>query len=296
MLGVVTVVTLTYKKFELLFNAIDSVLIQDYSQIEYIISDDGSPDFPKDNILNYIDAKRNANIVSVKIITNKQNLGTVKNINEAYRHATGDIIIPLSADDAFYDSSVVSQIVKTYEERNCNALVVGRAVVDKNNSFIKTVPNIKERKILEKHKNNRYQYQLFITGCAFEAYSGCVLSLKRDFIESWGYFDEKYTLLEDGPFFAKYLWDNYLECNFDIIGLNYRNDGVSGANKHPLLLKDDELFMKTDKVAHINELTFINREVVKFSSVLHSNGSLLAILSHPLGCLLKVYYSMRRIL
>ena len=297
MTRVVTIVTLTYKRFDLLFNAIDSVIMQDYPQIEYIISDDGSPDFPKEEILKYIDKKRRSGLLNVKVLANKHNLGTVRNINQAYRQASGDIIIPLSADDAFFDSTVVSKIVNTYEKRSCNALIVGRAVFDNENNFVKNIPNRSERKILERYRDNKYQYQLFITGCSFEAYSGSVLSFRKQFIENWGYFDEQYTLWEDGPFFAKYLWENYLECNFDLIGLKYRNDGVSGKNKHPKLIKDDEQFIKTDKIAHINELPFIKRDIVKFSVGIHSSDSkwkyIEAFIKHPLGFFAKLFYCIR---
>lgn len=51
---VVTVVTLSYKKFDYIFHAIDSVLSQTYPYIEYIIADDGSPNFPMDEIEEYV--------------------------------------------------------------------------------------------------------------------------------------------------------------------------------------------------------------------------------------------------
>ena len=47
----VTIFTPTYKRFDTLYKTIQSVLEQDYSNIEYIISDDGSPDFPYDDIV-----------------------------------------------------------------------------------------------------------------------------------------------------------------------------------------------------------------------------------------------------
>ena len=39
----VSVVTITYRKFEYIYDTIDSVLNQDYDNIEYIISDDCIP-------------------------------------------------------------------------------------------------------------------------------------------------------------------------------------------------------------------------------------------------------------
>lgn len=238
----VSVITLTYRKFEFLYNAIDSVLKQDYPNIEYIISDDGSQDFPEEEIRNYVSRNKKDNITNFLILTHENNQGTVKNINDAYRHASGEIIIPVSADDSLMDSTVITKIAKVYEERDCEALCVTRALYNDKGEFVRNIPSRKEGEILSNLKDNREQYQRFVTGRFYEAFSGCTLSVRKEFIKNWGYFDEKYTLWEDGPFFAQYLWDHYMECAFDIIGLRYNDGGVSSGKKHPLLLKDDELF------------------------------------------------------
>ena len=54
----VTVATATYKKYDQLYQCIDSVLMQDYEPIEYIISDDGCSAFPKEEIEQYILKKK----------------------------------------------------------------------------------------------------------------------------------------------------------------------------------------------------------------------------------------------
>ncbi len=297
----ISVVTLTYTRFELLYNAIDSVLEQDYPNIEYIISDDGSPNFPEKEIKQYIKQKRKNNLKNFYILTHDENQGTVKNLNDAYRHASGEIIIPVSADDALRDSTVIRRIAEVYSERNCDALMVGRALYSENGSFIRNIPSKKEAKILSDLTNSYDQYQRFITGRFYGAFSGSTLSVKKSFIEQWGYFDEKYTLWEDGPFFAQYLWTNYLECAFHIIGLKYHDGGVSSGKKHPLLLRDDELFRRTDRIAHIDELHFIEKAILKYSLTRPSDNSLksrlLAVVEHPIGFLsIKLYrFSLRKL-
>lgn len=290
----ISIVTLTYKKFELLYKAIDSVLIQDYPEIEYIISDDGSPNFPKTEICEYIEKHKRENLKKLMILTHETNQGTVKNINTAYRHASGEIIIPVSADDELMDSTIVSKIEKVYAQRDCNALIVGRALYNSSGEYVRNIPSKKEAEILSRLKNNREQYQRFITGRFFGAFSGCTLSVKKTFIEHWGYFDERYTLWEDGPFFAQYLWKHHMECEFDIIGLKYNDGGVSSEKKHPLLLKDDELFRKTDRVAHMRELNFIERAILRHSLSRSVDASrkdrILAAMKHPVGFLgIKIY-------
>lgn len=297
----VSVVTLTYKKYGRLNGAIDSVLSQDYPDIEYIISDDGSPDFPRDKIEAYINRHKRDNLKNLIILEHEKNQGTVKNVNDAYRHARGEIIIPVSSDDELMDPHVISKIVSVYKERGCETLATGRALYNKNGDFIRNIPSSKAGKILSGLRTNKQQYQRFITNRFFEAYSGCTLSMKKSFIEERGYFDEKYTLWEDGPFFAQYLWDHYMECAFDIISMRYNDGGVSSGSKHPLLLKDAEIYRKTDMVAHLDELTFLQRAIVRYSLKRSEDeskkGRLKAALMHPFGFIgIKVYRLRDRLL
>ena len=65
---VVTIITMTYKSFSGLKNTVNSVLSQNYRNIEYIISDDGSDSFPKDDIQRMVDGK----VYQYQIIQNMQ--------------------------------------------------------------------------------------------------------------------------------------------------------------------------------------------------------------------------------
>lgn len=297
----VSVITLTYRKFDLLYNAIDSVLDQDYPQIEYIISDDSSPEFHEEEIREYVESKKGKNIKSFQILTHEKNQGTVRNVNDALKHTTGEIIIFVSADDSLLDSTVIKKIVNVYRDRNCEALCVSRALYNDRGEFVRNIPSRKEGKILTDLKDNKEQYQRFITGRFYEAFSGCTLSVKKAFIEQWGYFDENYTLWEDGPFFAQYLWEHYMECAFDIVGLRYNDGGVSSGKKHPLLLKDDEIFRRTDRIAHIDELRIKERAILKYSLLRSNNPTIarkiFAALCHPIGFIgIKAYLASLRAL
>ena len=290
----VSIVTLTYKKFDKLYQAIDSVMKQDYSRIEYIISDDGSPDFPENEIWAYIAEHSKANIEKVKIVSHKENVGTVKNINDAYRHVSGEFIIHVSADDALMDSTVVNKIVAVFEERKCSALMTTRALYNEDGDFVKNIPSKKEARILSSLKNNREQYQIFVTGRFYGAYSGSTLALRKNMITSHSLYDEKYKLLEDGPFFQRYLWENYMECAFDIVSIRYNEGGVSTGNKHPLLLEDDKLFRETDRIAHIKDLTWFQQELVLYDVArakdLSRRGRISAAILHPIGFIgMKIY-------
>lgn len=259
----VSAVILTYNRFDNLFNAIDSVINQDYLNMELIVSDDGSADFPYDEVDQYLKSNCPERIDNYRIITHKVNQGTVKNINGAYRIAEGDIILPLAEDDAFFDNTVVSRIVKEFEKRNCDVLITSRAVYDDHDKCVRIVPNSKEAKVLYTYDRKEIQYSRFITHRFFEVCSGSVLYVRKAFIEKWGYFDENYLLLEDMPFFADYIWKNFLNCAFDIVSIKYREGGIT-AKKNPYLIKDYQMYKNIGQIKHIDELGWLDRSIVRY--------------------------------
>ena len=50
----ITVVTPSYHNASTIYDTIDSVLNQSYKKIQYIVTDDCTPDFDKEEIKNYI--------------------------------------------------------------------------------------------------------------------------------------------------------------------------------------------------------------------------------------------------
>ena len=99
--GVITVILLSYNTGEMLYDAIDSVLMQDYPFIELIVADDGSEIFPRERIEKYIQERKRNNIIDCTIIHRKRNVGTVKNINRALKISKGEYIRILGGDDAY---------------------------------------------------------------------------------------------------------------------------------------------------------------------------------------------------
>ena len=58
----ISISILTYRNYRYLYEALESVFSQDYSNIELIVSDDGSDNFPEDEIRTYIQKNKKNNI------------------------------------------------------------------------------------------------------------------------------------------------------------------------------------------------------------------------------------------
>ena len=107
MTPLVSVIIPVYKKLDLLKDCVDSVLEQDYPRIELIIADDSSDDFDTLFWEKYVADHKTNNIVRFVVYSNKNNLGTVKNLNNALKLSQGEIIKAIAGDDSLFCNSFI---------------------------------------------------------------------------------------------------------------------------------------------------------------------------------------------
>lgn len=262
----VTVVTLTYKKFDNIYKAVKSVLNQDYKRIEYIIADDGSDNFPEEQLRKYIEENKKSNLTR-HLILRHPNVGTVKNINYAYAYATGDYIVSLSQDDCYLNNKVISQLVKAFEdinrgERKKDLMISSRVVCNEKGKPLYLLPHVLHRHKLVK-MSRRELYSHFISGQYFSMASGSVFFLRNKKIRN--FYDEKYRLWEDGPYVEKYLREFDILLNYDLISIKYKLGGVSTGKPNPQLVEDTLAFDATDRVAHMDLLPIFMKKLAMYN-------------------------------
>lgn len=214
----VSIIVLTYKKFDKLERCLKSILSQKYSNIELIISDDGSENFEYEKVEKILNEK-NENIIRVEIIHHSKNLGIVKNYNNAIKISKGTYILPLASDDEYYDENTINRIVENFGD---SLIATGiREIYAENGKCIGEKPEIYEReKII---KNNFYRFNIYNGNIV----SGSSTYYKRKIFEKYGYFDEKYILLEDFPFYCKILRAGETIKFLDFKVIKYNVGGVS---------------------------------------------------------------------
>lgn len=216
-----SVIVLTYKNFENIKKNIESILQQDYEHIEILISDDGSENFDREYIEELL-KKKKENIISTKIIKHNQNQGIVKNLNNAIKESKGQYIIPLSQDDCFYSRSSITYIVERLDN---NLIVSGLRVIKENGKEVQ-FPTAKEIEAYKKSEN-KYEYILLKNNI----FSGASTYYNKKIFYINGYFDEKCTLVEDFPYYLKFLRnDGKIEILEKKI-IYYGKDGVSSSNE-----------------------------------------------------------------
>ena len=102
----VTFIISVYNGSEFIENCIRSIFNQSYKNIEIVIVDDCSND-STNKILNSLQKE---NLLHMKIIKNKDNLGLTKSLNIAASHAQGEWLARLDADDISRKDRIKTQI------------------------------------------------------------------------------------------------------------------------------------------------------------------------------------------
>ena len=100
----VTIITTCLNRVHTIGRAIESVIRQDYADIEYIVVDGGSTDGTLDVINRYRD--------HISHLVSEPDHGMYEAINKGLRLATGDVIGLVHSDDVLYDNTVISQVAE----------------------------------------------------------------------------------------------------------------------------------------------------------------------------------------
>jgi hypothetical protein len=103
--------------------AVDSILLQTYAALEFIIIDDGSTDDTV-NILSSITDPR------VIVLRNERNLGIVESLNRGFAHARGEFIARMDADDVALADRLACQVARFQADPDLAVLGTGVNYID----------------------------------------------------------------------------------------------------------------------------------------------------------------------
>ena len=227
-----SVAIVCYRNFEHVFEAITSVFKQDYPNIELVISDDGSINFPLEKIKQFIKENAPKNIINTILRQEKTNSGTVKHLNHVINLLSGEYICFLACDDTFYDESVLSHYVSGFSkvDSTCGIEMAQTAMFDnqlKNLEGYYLRPQI--QRVLEPNVQHEKLFAFLSLGPCLPSTSTC---FKRNFFQNHGKFDENYLLIEDIPLHLKIAKEKIKLHYENFIAIKHRNGGIShGANK-----------------------------------------------------------------
>lgn len=120
----VSIITVSFNSAKTIADTIESVLSQDYPEIEYIIVDGNSSDDTVNIIRQY------ENRIS-KWISEKDQ-GMYDAMNKGIAMATGDVIGILNSDDVYMNNHVISDLMSLLEKQKAQVVFADLILVDQN--------------------------------------------------------------------------------------------------------------------------------------------------------------------
>ena len=187
----VSIITACYNRASTIVGAIKGVLVQDYSDIEYIVIDGASTDGSQNKIEAAI--KNAPSNITVRYISEPDH-GMYEAINKGIRMATGDVIALCHSDDCIYDSHVVSEYIKCFEYNDADVVYSNGVFVDSSTG-----------KLVRVWKSGKYSQKKVRNGW-LPLHPTCYI--KRALFDRLGFYDESYKIAADTDLLVRYLLRN----------------------------------------------------------------------------------------
>lgn len=180
----ISIITVVYNNAHVIKSAIDSVLTQTYSNIEYIIIDGNSTDGTVDVITSY------GNKIS-KFVSEPDN-GIYDAMNKGLQLATGDVVGILNSDDMYINQDVIEKVVAVFEMHDVESLFADLVYVRPTNL----------EKVVRYYDSSYFSPTKFAYGW-MPAHP--TFFVKRSIYEKYGYFKTDYKIAADYELLARFL-------------------------------------------------------------------------------------------
>ena len=178
----VSVITVVFNAKDTIARTIQSVMMQSYSNIEYIVIDGGSTDGTQE-ILGGLKDK-------ISILVSEPDKGIYDAMNKGIRLASGDLIGILNADDFFKKNDVLARYVDAFQDSKLMAVFADVEYFDKHNI------NIASRRYRSKDFNSAK-----LANGVMPAHPS--LYLRREIFERFGLYDPSYRIAGDFEYIAR---------------------------------------------------------------------------------------------
>ena len=199
----VSIVTTCYNRAETIRGAIESVLNQDYPNIEYVIVDGQSTDGSVAVIEEYLRSEKGKvkhEQGMLKFVSERDH-GMYEAINKGIRMATGDIIGLVHSDDFLYDSHVITDVVRKFETTGADFVYGDGVFVDAHDTD----------KPVRRWRGGPY-YRWKVAYGWLPLHPTCYI--RKDVMMREGLYDESYKIAADSDLLVRYLYEARLKVAY----------------------------------------------------------------------------------
>ena len=206
----ISLITVSYNSDKTIEKTFNSVRIQTYSNVEYIVIDGNS----SDNTLNII--KKNQDIIS-KWISEKDK-GIYDAMNKGISLATGDIIGILNSDDFYFDKNVLKKVADCFNKYKVDSVYSDLIYVNKD----------KLDKIDRFWKSGKYKRSNFLYGW-MPAHP--TFFVKNEVYKKYGNFDLTISSAADYEFMLRVLFKYRITSKYiNFVSVKMRSGGNSNSS------------------------------------------------------------------
>lgn len=221
----VSIITVCYNRKDTIAKSIESVLGQDYPNLEYIIIDGNSTDGTREIIQFYSD--------KIAISISEPDKGMYDAINKGLHLATGDVVGLMHSDDEFYNFGVVSKIVAAFKNVPDTDGIYGNGIY---------VTNDAEEKIVRNRIGGEYDFEKLKSGWLP---LHPTVYLRKALIEKNGYYNLDFKIASDTEFLLRYLFKHKINLTYiNEYLVKMRMGGLSTSYKRAfeVLLEDYKIY------------------------------------------------------
>ena len=189
----VSIITTCYNREKTIAQAIESVIGQDYSDIEYIVVDGASTDHSLKVIRSY------GSKIS-KVISERDG-GMYEAINKGIKMATGEIVGLLHSDDFLFHPHIISEIVERFKQTAADMVYGDGLFVDAQET---------DKVIRDWRSGNYRRWKVRLGWLPLHP----TVYIKRSAIERYGLYNENYKIAADSDFLVRYLYKAHLKVEY----------------------------------------------------------------------------------
>ena len=206
----ISIITVTYNSAATLRDTIESVLLQDYDNLEYIVVDGGS----RDETVDIIRANESRFGGRMRWIS-EPDKGLYDAMNKGIMMATGDVVAVLNSDDFYHRGDVISRVAAAFDDANVEAVYGDLVFVSPDNL----------NKLTRYYSSKAFRPSLFRFG--FMPAHPTFFAYKRLF-EQFGYYDTSFGIAADFELLVRFMYIRKIRTRYlPFVFMKMRSGGIS---------------------------------------------------------------------
>ncbi|QQY83986.1 glycosyltransferase [Tamlana sp. s12] len=225
----ITLITATYNSETSIKTCIESVLSQDYPEVEHLIIDGVSTDSTLNIVKDFLKKHDHITLIS------EPDQGIYDALNKGISKATGEVIGFVHSDDFLASENVLSEIASQFEKKKCDGVYGDLEYVDKQNT----------NKIMRYWKSCPFTLKLLKKGW-MPAHP--TLFLKQEIYKKHGIFDQNFKIAADYDFILRIFKDQQLNFIYlPMVITKMRTGGASNRSLKNVITKSKEDYKALNK-------------------------------------------------